>query len=241
MTKPSSMIAPAASAPSGHAPQHDKARGSQAAMPFVIYIFALSAFALGLAEFVPIGLTEVMANSFHIDVEGIGGAITAYALGATFSAPILSALTASWKRKHVMLVTALVFSAGSLAAALAGDLTTLLAARFVAGVGHGLFLAVASSTAARLAGPHRAGSAVAVVFGGFTLAMAIGVPIATYLGSIASWRPIFMAIAAFGMLGFLGLLYGMKLQPKILNMNQQAPQYTGCAQSCIPSFSAARW
>ncbi|MES2149813.1 MAG: MFS transporter [Pseudomonadota bacterium] len=179
-------------------------------MPFVIYIFALSAFALGLAEFVPIGLTGIMAHSLHIDVGQVGAAITAYALGATFSAPILSALTASWTRKRVMLVTALVFSAGSFAAALSGSLTTLLAARFVAGLGHGLFLAVASSTATRLAGPHRAGSAVAVVFGGFTLAMAVGVPLATYLGSFLSWRPIFMAIAAFGMLGFFGLFFGMK-------------------------------
>jgi predicted MFS family arabinose efflux permease len=113
-----------------------------------------------------------------------------------------------------MLATALVFSAGSLAAASSGSLTALLAARFVAGLGHGLFLAVASSTATRLAGPHRAGRAVAVVFGGFTLALAIGVPVATYLGSFLSWRPIFMAIAAFGMLGFFGLLFGMKEAPK---------------------------
>jgi len=181
-----------------------------AKMPFVIYIFALSAFALGLAEFVPIGLTGIMASSLQIEVGQVGAAITAYALGATFSAPILSALTAHWPRKRVMLATALVFSAGSLAAACAGSLPELLAARFVAGLGHGLFLAVASSTAARLAGAHRAGSAVAVVFGGFTLALAVGVPLATYLGSLLSWRPVFMAIAAFGMLGFFGLLFGMQ-------------------------------
>jgi DHA1 family inner membrane transport protein len=179
-------------------------------MPFVIYIFALSAFALGLAEFVPIGLTDVMAGSLNVDVGQVGKAVTAYALGATFSAPILSALTASWSRKNVMLVTGIIFSLGSLAAALSSDITTLLGARFIAGMGHGLFLAVASSTAARLAGSHRAGSAVALVFGGFTLAMAIGVPISTYLGSFVSWRPIFLSIAAFGVLGFFGLLLGMK-------------------------------
>jgi MFS transporter, DHA1 family, inner membrane transport protein len=201
-------------AQSRQAPERDRAPGDQAGMPFVIYIFALSAFALGLAEFVPIGLTSVMANSLHVAVGRIGAAITAYALGATFSAPILSALTVGWTRKNVMLVTAVVFSTGSLVAALSGNLTLLLVARFVAGMGHGLFLAVASSTAARLAGTHRAGTAVAVVFGGFTLAMAIGVPISTYLGSIVSWRPIFMAIAAFGVLGFLGLLFGMNAAAK---------------------------
>ncbi|MGP0015778.1 MFS transporter [Pseudomonas sp.] len=179
-------------------------------MPFIVYIFTLSAFALGLAEFVPIGLTEVMAQGLGVKVEQAGAAVTLYALGATFAAPILTALTAGWSRKRVMLMTVLVFSAGSLIAAFATSLSMLLAARFVAGMGHGLFLAVASSTAARLVGPKKAGSAVAVVFGGFTIAMAIGVPISTYLGGMISWRPVLGAIAVFGALGFLGLLLGMK-------------------------------
>lgn len=175
-------------------------------MPFIVYIFSLSAFALGLAEFVPIGLTDVIAQDLGLKLEQAGGTVTLYALGATCAAPILTALTASWPRKRVMLGTVLVFCAGSLGAALASSLWALLAARFVAGMGHGLFLAVASSTAARLAGPKQAGRAVAVVFSGFTLAMAIGVPISTYLGGLWSWRPVLGAIAGFGALGFLGLL-----------------------------------
>lgn len=179
-------------------------------MPFVIYVFTISAFALGLAEFVPIGLTDVMAQGLGVGVEQTGAAVTTYALGATFAAPVLSALTASWSRKNVMLTTAVVFTAGSLAAAFAATLPQLLLARFIAGLGHGLFLAAASSTAARLAGPGKAGRAVAVVFGGFTLAMAIGVPLSTWLGGVVSWRPVLGAIAAFGAFGFLGLLFGMK-------------------------------
>lgn len=179
-------------------------------MPFVIYVFTISAFALGLAEFVPIGLTDVMAQGLCVGVEQTGAAVTTYALGATFAAPVLSALTASWSRKNVMLTTAVVFTAGSLAAAFAATLPQLLLARFIAGLGHGLFLATASSTAARLAGPGKAGRAVAVVFGGFTLAMAIGVPLSTWLGGVVSWRPVLGAIAAFGAFGFLGLLFGMK-------------------------------
>ena len=159
-------------------------------MPLIVYIFTLSAFALGLAEFVPIGLTDVMAQSLNVSIEQAAGAVTSYALGATFAAPVLTALTAGWSRKRAMLMTVLVFSIGSLVAAIATNLSTLLVARFVAGMGHGLFLALASSTAARLVGPKKAGSAVAVVFGGFTIAMAVGVPISTYLGGVISWRPV---------------------------------------------------
>ena len=87
------------------------------------------------------------------------------------------------------------------------------AARFVAGMGHGLFLAVASAAAAQLAGDAKAGRAVAVVFAGFTAAMAIGVPVGAYIGETISWRLVLATIAACGGVGCAGLLWGMKAQP----------------------------
>lgn len=179
-------------------------------MPFAIYMFALTAFALGLAEFVPIGLSDVIAGSLKVSNESVGAVVSAYALGATISAPIFSALTAAWARKRVMLATALVFSLGSLIAASSADLNVMIAARFVAGLGHGLFLAVATSVAAQLVRGNRAGTAVALVFGGFTIALAIGVPISTWLGSFLSWRPLFFGITGFGVLGLIGLMLSMK-------------------------------
>src|SRR5699024_11106875 len=112
-------------------------------MPLIVYIFALTAFALGLAEFIPIGLTDVVARSLDVSVEQIGGSVTLYALGATFAAPVLTALTAPWTRKRTMLVTVAVFTFGSIGAAIAPNLPIHLFARFIAGMGHGLFLAVA--------------------------------------------------------------------------------------------------
>lgn len=176
-----------------------------ARMPFVIYVFALSAFALGFTEFVTIGLVSSIAASLEIDVGQVGGAVAAYAIGATIGAPILTALAASWSRKHLLLAAMIVFTVGNFLVALSGDLTSLLAARFGSGLGHGVFLAVASSAATRLVAPERAGSAVAVVFGGLTLALAFGVPIGTYLGGIWNWEPIFMGVAACGAVGVLGL------------------------------------
>lgn len=179
-------------------------------MPLIVYIFTLSAFALGLAEFVPIGLTEVVASGLDVGVDRAGHMVTLYALGAAVSAPILSALTASWPRKRAMLATVLLFTAGSLAAALAPSVLSLNAARFVAGAGHGLFLAVAANTAAEIARQEKSRRAIAVVFGGFTLAMAVGVPVSTWLGGVLSWRIALGVIAVFGAIGFAGLLMGMK-------------------------------
>lgn len=179
-------------------------------MPFIIYIFTITAFALGLAEFVPIGIADAMAKGLGVNVEQTGAIVAAYALGATFAAPVLTALTNGWSRKKAMLVTTIIFTVGSLITALVGSLPVMIVARFVAGMGHGLFLAVASSTAARLAGAEKSGSAVAIVFGGFTIAMALGVPLSTYLGGVINWRLALIGIAIFGAIGFVGLWLGMK-------------------------------
>lgn len=121
-----------------------------------------------------------MAQSLGFNVEQAGSAVTLYVLGATFAAPILTALTAGWKRRSAMLMTVLVFTAGSVIAAMATSLSMLLIARFVAGMGHGLFLAVASSTAARLVGvaeeraPHAHGVAAGLYIAGFNSGIALG-------------------------------------------------------------------
>lgn len=175
-------------------------------MPFVIYIFALCAFALEFTEFVTIGLVSTISADLHASVSQVGTAVTAYALGAVMGAPGLTAVATRWPRKRLLLVSMGLFTLGNAVVSLSDALTPMLVARFASGLGHGVFLAVASSVATQLAGRHRAGGAVAVVFGGLTLALALGVPLGTYLGSMLSWQVVFMTVAVSGFIGFLGLL-----------------------------------
>ncbi|UJE00217.1 MFS transporter [Serratia plymuthica] len=172
----------------------------------VIYVFALCAFALGFTEFVTIGLVSNISEDLHTSVSQVGTAVTAYALGAVIGAPGLTALATRWPRKRLLLVAMALFTLGNAIVSLSDSLTPMLVARFASGLGHGVFLAVASSVATQLVGRDRAGTAVAVVFGGLTLALALGVPLGTYLGSLFNWPVIFMAVAVSGAIGFLGLL-----------------------------------
>lgn len=57
-------------------------------MPIFIYIFTLSAFALGLAEFLSIGLRDGMAHGLNVNLER-----PAPPLRRTVLAPLLTALT----------------------------------------------------------------------------------------------------------------------------------------------------
>lgn len=181
-------------------------------MPIVIYIFSLCAFALGLTEFLVIGLVSAISSDLGATIELVGTTVTAYAIGATIGAPFLTALTTTWPRKTVMIVTMSVFSLGSLAATLSGSVQVMFISRFIAGLAHGVFLAVAASVATQLVSDDKKGSAVAYVFAGLTLALAFGVPIGTYLGSIISWRMSFLSVTVCGLVGLLGIVLVM---PKV--------------------------
>ncbi len=165
-------------------------------MPAAIYAFSLCAFALGFVEFVAIGLAPPMAAGLGYPVADLGQVVTAYALGVAVGAPLVTSLANSWSRKPLLMASMLLFVAGNLLIAVSSSFVTIIAARFISGLSHGTFLAVASSVAAALVAKDRSGSAIAFVFMGLTIALVTGVPAGTYLGSIWSWRAVFACVAA---------------------------------------------
>ena len=183
-------------------------------MPIAIYLLSLCSFAFGLSEFIAAGLLSGMARALHASVAATGGAIAAYALGAAIGAPILTALLARRSDRLVLTATMLVLAVGSVGMAGAPGLTGLLLLRFLVGLAHGVFMAVASNAATRLVDPSRSGRALAVVWLGLTLALACGVPLGTWLGEFWSWRAVFAAIAVLALAGGMGLPWAMPKTPQ---------------------------
>ena len=183
-------------------------------MPVAIYLLSLCSFAFGLSEFIAAGLLSGMARELHASVAAAGGAIAAYALGAAIGAPILTALLARRSDNIVLAATMLVLALGSAGMAGAPGLTSLLLLRFVVGLAHGVFMAVASNAATRLVELSRSGRALSVVWLGLTLALACGVPLGTWLGALWSWRAVFAAIAVLALAGAMGLLWAMPKTPQ---------------------------
>lgn len=107
--------------------------------------------------------------------------MTAYALGAVIGAPGLTALATRWPRKRLLLVAMGLFTVGNGIVSASESLTPMLIARFASGLGHGVFRCCfkCGNPTGRAT---RAGAAVSVVFGGLTIALALGVPLGTYIG-----------------------------------------------------------
>ncbi|ADP16729.1 major facilitator superfamily protein 30 [Achromobacter xylosoxidans A8] len=181
-------------------------------MPVAVYVFSVCTFAFGLSEFVAAGLISAMAASLGASIEAAGASIAVYALGAAIGAPLVTALLAPWTDRRILALAMAVLAAGSVLMSLSPTLPVLLGVRFLVGLAHGVFMAVASDAAARLVPAPRAGRALSVVWIGLTLALALGVPLGTFLGSIWSWRAIFAGVGALALAGVIGLLRFMPVR-----------------------------
>jgi len=155
----------------------------------------LGALSLGVSEFAAMGLLPQVATETAVSVPRAGLTISAYAVGVVVGAPLIALAFARCPRRLLLIGLALLIAAGNLATALAPNFLGVMAARLIAGLPHGAYLGTAAMVAASLARPDRRASAVARVILGLSIANLIGVPLATWIGQLASWRVVFGIVA----------------------------------------------
>lgn len=174
-------------------------------MPPALFALTIAAYAIGTTEFVIVGLLPTVAQDLGISLPLAGLIVSVYALGVTFGAPVLTALTGRAGRKALLLGLMALFVAGNLAAALAPGYGTLLAARVLSAFAHGVFFSVGATIAAGLVAPDRRASAIAMMFMGLTVAIVTGVPLGTWIGQGFGWRATFLAVAGLGVVAFIAI------------------------------------
>lgn len=182
-------------------------------MPLALLALTLSAFAIGTTEFVIVGLIPTMANDLQVSLPSAGLLVSLYALGVAIGAPVLTALTGKWNRKSVLLGVMSLFVIGNLLAWQAPGYPTLVVARILTGLAHGVFFSIGSTIATSLVPKEKAASAIAIMFTGLTVALVTGVPLGTYIGQQFGWQSTFLIVA---LLGLIALLGSMLLVPRNL-------------------------
>ncbi|MGR7995409.1 MFS transporter [Xanthobacter sp. ZOL 2024] len=171
-------------------------------MPVALYALAAGAFGIGVTEFVIMGLLLEVSADLGVSISAAGLLISGYALGVVVGAPLLTALTARWPRKTVLLGLMAVFTLGNLACALAPSYGWLMAARVLTAFAHATFFGVGSVVATDLVPANKKASAIALMFTGLTVANILGVPFGTWLGQLAGWRSTFLAVTGVGVAAF---------------------------------------
>ncbi|USD67528.1 MFS transporter [Vibrio sp. SCSIO 43136] len=173
-------------------------------MPLALLALTLSAFAIGTTEFVIVGLLPTMAADLNVSLPSAGLLVSLYALGVAIGAPVLTALTGNWPRKKVLLSVMALFVAGNLLAWQAPSYSTLVMARILTGLAHGVFFSIGSTIATGLVSKDKAASAIAIMFTGLTVALVTGVPLGTYIGQTFGWQATFLTVAVLGLIALIG-------------------------------------
>ena len=169
-------------------------------MPVALYALTAGAFGIGVTEFVIMGLLLEVSHELNVTIATAGLLISGYALGVTVGAPVLTALTARWPRKHVLVGLMIVFVIGNAACALAPTYGWLMAARVLTALTHGTFFGVGAIVATGLVAQDKRASAISVMFTGLTVATVLGVPLGTWLGQHYGWRATFWAVTLVGLI-----------------------------------------
>ncbi|MCC6071819.1 MFS transporter [Massilia sp. GCM10020059] len=173
-------------------------------MPLALWALTLSAFAIGTTEFVIVGLIPTIAASLGVSVPSAGLLVSLYALGVAVGAPVLTALTGRIPRKQLLLGLMALFTAGNLLAWLAPNYESLMAARVLTGLAHGVFFSIGSTIATGLVAREKAASAIALMFTGLTVALVTGVPLGTFIGQAFGWQATFLAVSLLGVVAIAG-------------------------------------
>lgn len=173
-------------------------------MPIALLALTLSAFAIGTTEFVIVSLLPTVAADLSISIPSAGLLVSLYALGVAVGAPVLTALTGKLPRKALLLALMALFTAGNLLAWQAPSYETLVAARILTGLAHGVFFSIGSTIATGLVPREKAASAIAIMFTGLTVALVTGVPLGTFIGQHFGWRETFLAVSTLGAAAFIG-------------------------------------
>nr|WP_100618221.1 MFS transporter [Bacillus cereus] len=149
-----------------------------------------------MTETMPAGLLPQISQGLHVSEAMVGQLVTLFAVGSVVAVIPLITATRSWGRKKILL-----FAIGGLflfdtVTAVSTNYMLTLIARFIAGMASGLIWGLLAGYARRMVPDSLQGRALAIVGVGQPIALSLGVPLGTWLGSIFDWQIIFGIISA---------------------------------------------
>ena len=155
---------------------------------------ATAGFITVMTEAMPAGLLPQMSEGLNVSQALIGQLVTLYAIGSILAAIPLTIATRGWRRRPLLLTAIGGFAIANVITAVSDLYWLTLIARLIAGVFAGLLWALLAGYASRMVAPHLQGRAITVAMLGAPLALSLGIPAGTLLGTVVGWRLSFAII-----------------------------------------------
>jgi predicted MFS family arabinose efflux permease len=174
-----------------------------------LYWLALGTFAIGTEGFMIAPLLPDLSRDLSVSIASAGQLVTVFALTYALSSPLLTAITGDIDRRRLLIASMLAFAAANFVAWSAHTYTGLLVARVLLAVAAGLYVPNANALGSAMVDVSRRGTALSIVTGGSSVAVALGVPLGALIGDRFGWRVNFAAIGALALIATAGLLAGL--------------------------------
>ncbi|TLM84066.1 MFS transporter [Pseudarthrobacter sp. NamE5] len=162
-------------------------------------VLATIAFTAITTELLPSGLLPQISSGLNVSEPVAGYLAAAYAAVIVVTVVPAARLLGKVPRHALLVGLVLTFAASNAMVGLAPDFTAAMIARLVGGLAHGLLWTTMAPFVTKVVPPDKVGRALAIVFSGNSLGLAIGAPVGTALGGFLGWRAAFMVLAGFGL------------------------------------------
>lgn len=165
-------------------------------------LLALStiSFSVLVTELLPAGVLPEMSADLGASEAQIGSLVSAYAIASAVAAIPGVSLTRGVGRKTLLLSLLVGFAVANAITAISSSYSLTIVARILAGIFASVLWPLVASYATRLVSPQNAGRAMATALTGSTIALSIGLPLASAIVGMVGWR------ATFGILTLLALI-----------------------------------
>jgi MFS transporter, DHA1 family, inner membrane transport protein len=184
------------------------------ASPLARNALLLGNFVTGIAVLAPAGMLPELSAGLGVSIQAAGWLVTFGAIVMCFGSPLMAWVTTHIDRRTLLTATLAIITLGHIASAIAPNYVVLLAARLALLVVAALYTPQAASAVALIVTEKERPGAIAYVFLGWSLAVAIGLPLVTFLAAQFGWRAAYAGIAALAVvatvLNAVGLPNGLR-------------------------------
>lgn len=173
----------------------------------LILTLSLLTFVLGTSEFVIVGILTDISSSLHMTNAKAGTLVSAFAITFAIATPLVMSATSHLPKRKWMLFLIGSFIILNALCVISTSYIMLLLLRIMTAIVTGVLISLAMIVASETMPIKKRGLAISFVFGGFTLANVVGVPIGIVIAERYGWNATFMLTTFLGGLAFLASFF----------------------------------
>ena len=188
--------------------QETAARPTERKLPLPsLLALAMAVFITSLTETLPAGLLPAMSADLRVSESATGQTVTIYAIGTALTAIPLTAATAGWRRKRLLLASVAGFAVANTVTALSAYLLRHDGGAFRRRRRRGSGLGAARRVRPPTGPGAPPGQGDRDCHGRYSGRPVLGVPAGTFLGKALSWQTAFlvMTVLTVGLLAWIGV------------------------------------